>query len=114
LPEAFAVLGIHRPIVVGHSWGTMVALALALDHPDQVSGLVLASGYYYREPRADVMLPSAAATPVLGDVICHTAGPLLGEVMTSAVLRKMFAPTPRTPRIHPILATPRSATFRES
>jgi pimeloyl-ACP methyl ester carboxylesterase len=62
-------------------------------------GLVLASGYYYREPRADVMLPSAAATPVLGDVICHTAGPLLGEVMTSAVLRKMFAPTPRTPRI---------------
>ena len=47
LPEAFRLLGIERPIVVGHSWGTLVALALALDHPRHVSGLVLASGYYY-------------------------------------------------------------------
>jgi pimeloyl-ACP methyl ester carboxylesterase len=94
LPEAFALLGIHRPIVVGHSWGTMVALALALDNPNQVSGLVLASGYYYPGPRADVTLSSASATPVLGDVICHTAGPMLGEAMAPAVFRKMFAPQP--------------------
>ena len=98
LPEAFALLGIHRPIVVGHSWGTMVALALALDHPNEVSGLVLASGYYYPQPRADVMLSSASATPVLGDVICHTAGPLLGEAMAPSVFRKMFAPQPVSAR----------------
>jgi pimeloyl-ACP methyl ester carboxylesterase len=39
LPRVFALLGIERPIVVGHSLGTMVALALALDHPDQVTVL---------------------------------------------------------------------------
>ena len=59
LPKAFALLGIDRPIVVGHSWGTMVALALALDHPEHVSGLVLASGYYYPTARADVVLFSS-------------------------------------------------------
>ncbi|QTI69851.1 alpha/beta hydrolase [Gordonia polyisoprenivorans] len=30
-----------RPILVGHSYGAMVALAFALRHPEQVSGLVL-------------------------------------------------------------------------
>ena len=47
LRDAFAVLGINRPIVLGHSWGAAVALALGLNHPDAVRGLVLLSGYYY-------------------------------------------------------------------
>ena len=55
LPRAFERLGIERPIVVGHSLGTMVALALALNHPHQVSGLVLASGYYFPTARAAVI-----------------------------------------------------------
>src|SRR5687768_7438671 len=46
LRRAFTRLGLDRPVVVGHSWGTLVALALALDHPEVVRGLVLLSGYY--------------------------------------------------------------------
>src|SRR4051794_39159712 len=72
LPRVFALLGIERPIVVGHSLGTMVAVALALNHPDQVSGLVLASGYYYPTARADVVLVSPTAMPALGDLLCYT------------------------------------------
>lgn len=34
-------LGLHRPLVVGHSMGGAVALALAQRHPEQVSGLAL-------------------------------------------------------------------------
>jgi pimeloyl-ACP methyl ester carboxylesterase len=34
-------LGLGRPLVVGHSLGGAVALALALDHPDKVCGLAL-------------------------------------------------------------------------
>ena len=45
--RAFARLGIERPVVVGHSWGTLVALALALADPAAVRGLVLVSGYYH-------------------------------------------------------------------
>jgi pimeloyl-ACP methyl ester carboxylesterase len=94
LPRAFALLGIDRPIVVGHSWGTIVALALALDHPEHVSGLVLASGYYYPTARADVVLFSPPAIPLLGDLLCYTVAPLMGEAMAPRVFRKMFAPQP--------------------
>ncbi len=37
-------MGAERPIVVGHSWGAMVALAWALDAPDEVTGVVNVSG----------------------------------------------------------------------
>src|SRR5689334_11225594 len=61
LREAFPLLGIERPVVVGHSWGTLVALTLALEYPRLVAGLVLVSGYYYPTPRNDVALFSPAA-----------------------------------------------------
>ena len=34
-------LGLDRPVLVGHSLGGAVALAVALDHPEQVGGLAL-------------------------------------------------------------------------
>jgi pimeloyl-ACP methyl ester carboxylesterase len=92
LPRAFALLGIERPIVVGHSLGTMVALALALNHPDQVGGLVLASGYYYPTARADVAIVSPTAAPLLGDLLCYTIAPLTGELVAPRMIRKMFSP----------------------
>ena len=98
LPEAFRLLGIDRAIVVGHSWGTLVALALALDHPKLVSGLVLGSGYYYPTLRTDVVLSSPSATPLLGEVICHTVAPFVGEAMAPSVLKKMFSPQGVSPR----------------
>ena len=94
LPRAFALLGIDRPIVVGHSWGTMVALALALDHPEHVSALVLASGYYYPTARADVVVFSPPAIPLLGDLLCYTVAPLIGEALAPRMFKKMFAPQP--------------------
>jgi len=94
LPRVFALLGIERPIVVGHSLGTMVALALALNHPEQVGGLVLASGYYYPTARADVLLVSPSAAPILGDLLCYTLAPLTGEATAPRMIRKMFSPQP--------------------
>jgi pimeloyl-ACP methyl ester carboxylesterase len=42
-----------RATVLGHSWGSSVAVALALKYPDFVSALILASGYFYPTARAD-------------------------------------------------------------
>ena len=92
LQRAFAHLGLEKPIVVGHSLGAMVALALGLDHPDKVSGLVLASGYYYPSARADVVLVAPSATPLLGDLLCYTVTPLMGELLAPRLVRKMFSP----------------------
>jgi pimeloyl-ACP methyl ester carboxylesterase len=94
LRQAFARLGIERPIIVGHSWGTLVALALALDHPDAVSGLVLLSGYYHPTLRADVPLFSLPAIPVIGDLIRYTVGPLFGAALLPLAARGMFSPLP--------------------
>ncbi|MEM7267992.1 MAG: alpha/beta hydrolase [Pseudomonadota bacterium] len=44
LRAATKMMGIERPIIVGHSWGATVALAWALDAPEEVAGVVSASG----------------------------------------------------------------------
>jgi pimeloyl-ACP methyl ester carboxylesterase len=94
LHEAFERLGIERPIVVGHSWGTLVALELALDYPADVQSLVLLSGYYFPTARLDVPLLSPPALPVVGDLMRHTISPLLGRLMWRRLLRRLFAPAP--------------------
>ena len=94
LRRALADLDVERPVVVGHSWGTLVALALALNHPDAVGGLVLLSGYYHPTWRVDVALSSLPAIPVIGDLIRYTAGPLVGTAILPMLIKGMFAPLP--------------------
>ena len=45
LRELIAALGLDRPIVAGYDWGGRAACAVAALWPDEVSGLVSASGY---------------------------------------------------------------------
>ena len=94
LREAFVILGINRPVVLGHSLGAAVALALALNHADAVKALVLLSGYYYPSLRADVLLSSPAAIPIIGDLLRYSISPLLGKLMQPLLLKGMFAPLP--------------------
>jgi len=91
--KALAALGVDRPIVVGHSWGTLVALELALDHPLDVGALVLLSGYFYPSPRFDIALAVPNATPLLGDVLNHTIAPPLTKALAPLLLRKIFTPS---------------------
>ena len=54
---ALMQMRVFQPLVLGHSWGTLVAVALALKYPRNVRALILASGYYYPNARADVLSP---------------------------------------------------------
>jgi pimeloyl-ACP methyl ester carboxylesterase len=89
-------LGVSEPIVLGHSWGALVALALGLSHPQDVGSLVLASGYYFPTPRLDVPLLSGPALPGIGRLLAHTVAPLLGRLLWPAMVRRMFAPAATT------------------
>jgi pimeloyl-ACP methyl ester carboxylesterase len=91
---ALQKIGVTRAIVLGHSWGASVAVALAQKYPQAVASLVLASGYYYPSARADVVFASGPAVPVVGDVMRYTLAPLLGRAMWPIVLRKIFGPAP--------------------
>jgi pimeloyl-ACP methyl ester carboxylesterase len=94
LRRACRRLGVERPVVVGHSWATLVALAWALQAPQEVAGLVLVSGYYYPSTRLDAALVKPAAVAVLGDLLNHTVSPPLTRMTLPGTLRTMFAPRP--------------------
>jgi pimeloyl-ACP methyl ester carboxylesterase len=90
--SALQRLGVSHAIVLGHSWGASVAVALALKHPKLVQGLVLASGYYYPTLRPDVIALSAPAVPLVGDVLGHTLSPLISRAMWPLLMAKIFGP----------------------
>lgn len=92
LRGAARALGVRRPVVVGHSWGALVALAWAQDSP--VAGAALVSGYYYPSARLDALLVAPAAAPGLGPLIRHTLAPPFTRATLSSTVRAMFSPRP--------------------
>jgi pimeloyl-ACP methyl ester carboxylesterase len=115
LSWAFARLGLERPIVVGHSWGTLVALALALEQPASVAGLVLISGYYYPTERVDIPIFGLPGVPVLGDVLRTTVAPAFARMILPEMLRKSFSPLPPPERFNtefPFALTTRPSQIR--
>ncbi|WP_218127571.1 alpha/beta fold hydrolase [Belnapia rosea] len=98
LHKALKRLGVERPVVVGHSWGAIVALSMAVRHPADTAGLVLLSGYYFWTLRPDVLLVAPGAIPVLGDILRYTVSPWLGRLFMPLLKRVMFSPAPISAR----------------
>jgi pimeloyl-ACP methyl ester carboxylesterase len=69
-------------------------VAMGLNHPRMVRGLVLASGYYYPTARVDMALLSGPAVPLVGDVSRYTIAPLVSRLVWPLLLRKIFGPAP--------------------
>jgi pimeloyl-ACP methyl ester carboxylesterase len=109
--QALKQLGVQRAAVVGHSWGTLVALAMALEEPALVQGLVLLSGYYYGTARPDVVPMSAPAVPLVGDILAHTISPLAGRLMSPGAIKASFHPAPVSEKFK---SFPMEMTFRPS
>ncbi len=91
-------LGVEGAVVLGHSWGCLVAVELALRHPALVGGLVLEGGYFFPLPRLDVVAMSLPAVPVLGDALRHTLSPPLSRLLWPLFMRQMFGPAPVPPK----------------
>jgi pimeloyl-ACP methyl ester carboxylesterase len=87
-------LGIERPILFAHSFGTLVALAYALEYPATTRSLVLASGYYFPTARLDVPFMASPAIPLVGDLMRHSISPLLARILWPKMLRLVFSPAP--------------------
>jgi pimeloyl-ACP methyl ester carboxylesterase len=87
-------LNVERPVIVGHSWGTIVSLALAVQPGRELRGLVLLSGYYYRSRRADVAMIAPLAVPGVGDAARSLMPAALGHLLAPQVFRHVFKPQP--------------------
>lgn len=92
LHRALGALGADRPLVLGHSLGAQVALAMALDYPASVAGLVLVSGFYYPQLRVDAFMVLPVATPVLGDAMRYTVSPVTARFGLERTVKLLFAP----------------------
>jgi pimeloyl-ACP methyl ester carboxylesterase len=88
-------LGLDRPLVVGHSLGGAVALALALDHPDKVGGLALIAPL--TQPQ-DTVPPAfraiAIGSPAVRRAVAWTVATPLGMLSGSKGAEPVFAPEP--------------------
>jgi pimeloyl-ACP methyl ester carboxylesterase len=58
-----------------------------------VRGLVLISGYYFPTWRVDVMIASAGAIPIVGDILRYTVSPISSWLALPLFAKKVFAPT---------------------
>lgn len=95
LAEFMRTLDLQRPLLVGHSLGGALALALALDHPGAVRGLLLiapASGET-RDPPA-VFKGFDLSSPLARELIAWTLAAPVGRLQHEAMLRAVFAPEP--------------------
>lgn len=85
-------MDMRKPIVIGHSFGGAVALRLALDHPEKVSGLVLIGAPAYDWPGGVAWHYHVAAAPVIGPLFTHVlARPFVTGAVKSGV-RNSFDP----------------------
>lgn len=87
-------LNVERPVIVGHSWGTVVALSVAVAGWRDLRGLVLLSGYYYPTHRMDVALTAPLAIPLVGDVARSLTPQAVGHLLAPQMFRHVFWPQP--------------------
>jgi pimeloyl-ACP methyl ester carboxylesterase len=92
-------LGVEQPLVVGHSWGSLVSLALALDESRPVCGAVLMSGYFFPQDRSDIFVMGLPSVPVIGPALIWTLGLPTMRRMAPDLLRHMFDPHPIPERV---------------
>lgn len=94
LADMLGHLGIRRAVVVGHSWGGSVAAAMAVAHPDRVSGLVLLAPATHPWPGGVDPTYVIATRPVVGRLFCRVVVPILGRVLMARAIRSVFSPDP--------------------
>lgn len=80
-----------RLIVVGHSFGGLIALRYALDNPDTVAGLVLINPTTHPRPEG-LPLFQRAAELLMRPVVTYTLLPPLALAMTGRIVQRIFRP----------------------
>ena len=87
-------LGVDRPVLVGHSLGGAVSLALAQAHPERVRGLALIAPFtqpvdQVPGPFRNFLVPAALRTPIAWTLALPSA-----LLTAAAKTREVFAPDP--------------------
>lgn len=95
------LLGVRRPVLVGHSRGGEVATLFAEEYPDEIAGVVTLGGVCFSnrdlEPAWQYDL---LRMPGLGNWLAHTVYVPAGRSEVKAGLDRAFAPEGRAPQTY--------------
>jgi pimeloyl-ACP methyl ester carboxylesterase len=93
LAKVIRALNLERPLIVGHSLGGAVALAIALDHPDCVSGLALIAPLTRAMRKPPVVFRGlAVASPLVRRLVAWTLATPASMLTADWALKEVFAP----------------------
>jgi pimeloyl-ACP methyl ester carboxylesterase len=88
-------LELNRPLVLAHSWGSAVALRLALDRPDLTAGLILVAPVAYEWPGGVSWHLYWSGHPLIGPLFNHViARPFLTSAIRAGVAGTFHPLTP--------------------
>lgn len=86
-------LDLKQPLVVGHSLGGALSLAIALDHPDCAGGLVLIAPLTHAvESAPEVFKSIEIPSPLMRKIVAWTVATPLGIRRGPVLLKEVFAP----------------------
>jgi pimeloyl-ACP methyl ester carboxylesterase len=86
-------LGLTRPLVVGHSLGGAISLALGLDHPDCVGALALVAPLTHAQTEVPAIFRRLAIrTNLVRSLVAWTLATPLGILRGPMALKGVFAP----------------------
>ncbi|MBI1418140.1 MAG: alpha/beta fold hydrolase [Limimaricola sp.] len=97
LQAAAAQLGAEKPIVLGHSYGGAVALAWALERPNNIAALVDVSGVSNPWPDPLDWLYRVNGTSIGGALFPPLLTAFISDNYVRQVVDGIFAPQPPTP-----------------
>jgi pimeloyl-ACP methyl ester carboxylesterase len=92
--EALRQLDALPAVLVAHSAGAGVALAMALDHAPDVAGVVTLGGYLFPARDPDHTPGRVLSQPLIGPLLRATVVVPFGALIAPLVLRRVFFPAP--------------------
>jgi len=92
LRAAAGRLGVENPVVLGHSWGGAVAMAWALQAPEQTRGVLSLAGATHPWGDGVGLLYSLAASPLFSGVTRRAARLMIDADDPETVVSRIFWP----------------------
>ncbi|MEL7255970.1 MAG: alpha/beta hydrolase [Pseudomonadota bacterium] len=94
LSAAARQLGAEKPLIAGHSYGGAVALAWAVNHPDNISGLVPLSAASHPWDTGLTPYYQVLSHPIAGRIVIPMITAFVGEGIIQDQLEAVFDPFP--------------------
>ncbi len=94
LSDASKAIGLKNPVVAGQSFGGAIAMAWAVEHPDNISAAMLMAGATYPWEGPRDAFSARLAHPVFGPIIARLITAWAPQDYVAASIESIFEPQP--------------------